>query len=132
MDPQEHLSLSELRQKIKEFKMKDTPKLSAKKSVLSEYATRVGILKAKMVASEPPKMPEAPAAPVASVAPKKKMADPLPEVLKAPKAEVKSKKAPAKVEPPKKKGSPFSSFMAAHKGKGYSMSELAQMYKSQK
>jgi hypothetical protein len=129
MDPQEHLSLSELRQKIKEFKMKDTPKLSAKKSVLSEYATRVGILKAKVLASEPPKMPEAPVAPVV---PKKKVADPLPEALKAPKAEVKSKKAPAKAEPPKKKGSPFSSFMAAHKGKGYSMSELAQMYKSQK
>ena len=129
MEQPEHLSLSDLRQKIKEFKMKDTPKLSAKKSVLSEYATRVGILKPKVVSSEPPK--EVAAAPV--VQPKKKVADPLPEVLKAPKAPAKGKKAAAPApEPPKKKGSPFSSFMAAHKGKGFSMSELAQMYKSQK
>lgn len=126
MEQPEHLSLSDLRQKIKEFKMKDTPKLSAKKSVLSEYATRVGILKPKVVSAEPPKE-----VPAVVVQPKKKVADPLPEVLKAPKAPAKGKKAAAP-EPPKKKGSAFSSFMAAHKGKGYSMSELAQMYKSQK
>ena len=131
MEQPEHLSLSDLRQKIKEFKMKDTPKLSAKKSVLSEYATRVGILKPKVVSSEPPKAEQLEQPKAAVAQPKKKVAEPLPEVLKAPKAPAKGKKAAAP-EPPKKKGSPFSSFMAAHKGKGFSMSELAQMYKSQK
>ena len=79
MEQPEHLSLSDLRQKIKEFKMKDTPKLSAKKSVLSEYATRVGILKPKVVSTEPPTD-----APAVVVQPKQKVAEPRPAVLKAP------------------------------------------------
>ena len=43
----EHMALAELKKAIKDFKTKDTPKLSSKKSILSEYAIRVGILKTK-------------------------------------------------------------------------------------
>jgi len=133
------LPLSELRKKIKEFKTTSTPKLSSKKSVLAEYATKVGILKPKIASSEPP--PPLPSAtppgggspekaPKASKVSKKVVvSSELPEVLKAP---AKSKKSAPVPEQPKKKGSPFSSFMAAHKGKGHSMSELAAMYKAQK
>lgn len=130
------LPLSELRKKIKEFKTTSTPKLSSKKSVLAEYATKVGILKPKIASSEPLPLPpatppggspeKAPKAPKVS---KKLVSSELPEVLKAP---AKSKKSAPVPEQPKKKGSPFSSFMAAHKGKGHSMSELAAMYKAQK
>jgi len=130
------LPLAELRKKIKEFKMKDTPKLSSKKSVLAEYAIKVGILKAKAKADALPPLPPSPPGGVEKaevkapkVSKKAVLSSELPEVLKAP---AKSKKAATAPEPAKKKGSPFSSFMAAHKGKGHSMSELAQMYKSQK
>jgi hypothetical protein len=133
----DHMALSDLKKAIKEFKTKDTPKLSSKKSVLAEYAVRVGILKSRL--GQPPV--EAMAAPlqprsekksealpeVLKAAPKSKKSEALPEVLKAPK-----KKSEVKSEAPKKKGSPFSAFMAAHKGKGYSMSDLAQMYRDQK
>jgi len=133
----DHMALSDLKKAIKEFKTKDTPKLSSKKSVLAEYAVRVGILKSRL--GQPPV--EAMAAPlqprsekksealpeVLKAAPKSKKSEALPEVLKAPK-----KKSEMKSEAPKKKGSPFSAFMAAHKGKGYSMSDLAQMYRDQK
>lgn len=134
----DHMALSDLKKAIKEFKTKDTPKLSSKKSVLAEYAVRVGILKSRL--GQPPV--EAQAAPLQPRSEKKPEALPevlkakskntkpeaLPEVLKAPK----SKKSEVKSEAPKKKGSPFSAFMAAHKGKGYSMSDLAQMYRDQK
>jgi hypothetical protein len=133
----DHMALADLKKAIKEFKTKDTPKLSSKKSVLAEYAVRVGILKSRL--GQPPV--EAMAAPlqprsekksealpeVLKAAPKSKKSEALPEVLKAPK-----KKSEVKSEAPKKKGSPFSAFMAAHKGKGYSMSDLAQMYRDQK
>lgn len=135
----DHMALSDLKRAIKDFKTKDTPKLSSKKSVLAEYAVRVGILKSRL--GQPPV--EAMAAPLQPRSEKKSEALPevlkakskksevkeaLPEVLKAPK----SKKSEVKSEAPKKKGSPFSAFMAAHKGKGYSMSDLAQMYRDQK
>ena len=133
----DHMALADLKKAIKEFKTKDTPKLSSKKSILAEYAVRVGILKSRL--GQPPV--EALAAPlqprsekksealpeVLKAAPKSKKSEALPEVLKAPK-----KKSEVKSEAPKKKGSPFSAFMAAHKGKGYSMSDLAQMYRDQK
>lgn len=132
----DHMALADLKRAIKDFKTKDTPKLSSKKSVLAEYAVRVGILKSRL--GQPPV--EAQAAPLQ---PRSEKKPPLPEVLKAksttkPEAlpEVlkapKSKKSEVKSEAPKKKGSPFSAFMAAHKGKGYSMSDLAQMYRDQK
>jgi hypothetical protein len=133
------MALADLKKAIKAFKVEQTPKLSSKKSVLAEYAVRVGILKSRL--GQPPV--EALAAPLQPRSEKKSEALPevlkaskskntkpeaLPEVLKAPK----SKKSEAKSEAPKKKGSPFSAFMAAHKGKGYSMSDLAQMYRDQK
>ena len=139
----EHLSLGDLKKAIKDFKTKDTPKLSSKKSVLSEYAVRVGILKTK--ASRLGQTPvEALAAPLQPRSEKKSEA--LPEILKAPKSKStpplppsppsekvkKSKKSEPVVEAPKKKGSPFASYMQSMKGKGYSMSQLAQMYKDQK
>ena len=133
----DHMALADLKKAIKAFKVEQTPKLSSKKSVLAEYAVRVGILKSRL--GQPPV--EAMAAPlqprsekksealpeVLKAAPKSKKSEALPEVLKAPK-----KKSEVKSEAPKKKGSPFSAFMAAHKGKGYSMSDLAQMYRDQK
>jgi hypothetical protein len=130
------LPLSELRKKIKEFKTTSTPKLSSKKSVLAEYATKVGILKPKIASSEPPPPPPpsrppggGPPEKAAKASKKVVVSSELPEVLKAP---AKSKKSAPVPEQAKKKGSPFSSFMAAHKGKGHSMSELAAMYKAQK
>ena len=140
MEVPEHMALADLKKAIKDFKTKDTPKLSSKKSVLSEYAVRVGILKSRL--GQPPV--EALAAPLQPRSEKKSEALPevlksskakkpeaLPDVLKAP-APKAAKKSEAKSEAPKKKGSPFSAYMAAHKGKGYSMSQLAQMYKDQK
>jgi hypothetical protein len=150
MELPEHMALADLKKAIKEFKTKDTPKLSSKKSVLSEYAVRVGILAGnKSRLGQPPV--EAQAAPLQPRSEKKSEALPevlkakskkselkeaMPDVLKAPapKAAKKSeaKKSEAKSEAPKKKGSPFSAYMAAHKGKGYSMKDLASMYKDQK
>jgi hypothetical protein len=139
MELPDHMALSDLKKAIKEFKTKDTPKLSSKKSVLAEYAVRVGILKSRLGQTpveamaaplQPRSEKKSEALPEVLKASKSKNTKPeaLPEVLKAPK----SKKSEAKSEAPKKKGSPFSAFMAAHKGKGYSMSDLAQMYRDQK
>ena len=140
MELPEHMALADLKKAIKEFKTKDTPKLSSKKSVLSEYAIRVGILKTKpsrlgqtpVEALAAPVQPrsekKSEALPEILKAPKVKKSEVLPEVLKAPK----SKKSEPVVEASKKKGSPFASYMQSMKGKGYSMSQLAQMYKDQK
>ena len=135
----EHMALADLKKAIKAFKVEQTPKLSSKKSVLAEYAVRVGILKSRLGQTpveamaaplQPRSEKKSEALPEVLKASKSKNTKPeaLPEVLKAPK----SKKSEAKSEAPKKKGSPFSAFMAAHKGKGYSMSDLAQMYRDQK
>jgi len=133
MELSEHMSLGDLRNAIKEFK-KSAPRLTSKKSDLHAFASKVGLIKKKE---------EDPVQVVAAVSEKPKksekvkvVASELPEVLKkpVPKNEVVKapKKAAAAPEPPKKKGSPFSSYMASMKGKGYSMSQLAQMYKDQK
>ena len=141
MELPEHLPLADLKKAIKAFKTEQTPKLSCKKSVLAEYAVKIGILKAKadkkaeaatQVKAEPV------AAPVAlpATAAKKtvKLPTELPEVLKAvKKVEPKAVKKPEPVaEAPKTKGSPFSAFMASNKGKGLSMSQLAELYRRQK
>jgi hypothetical protein len=131
MELSEHMSLGDLRNAIKDFK-KSAPRLTSKKSDLHAFASRVGLIKRK---EEDP----APIVPVVDK-PKKsekvKVASELPEALKkpVPKNEVikASKKVVAAPEPPKKKGSPFSSYMSSMKGKGYSMSQLAQMYRDQK
>ena len=138
MEAPEHMPLADLKKAIKEFKTKDTPKLSSKKAILSEYASRVGILKAKTASVAVGTTP-APAVP-----------DALPEVLKAKKVKVakevvpvvakaiEEKKKAKKAEPAPapvasgKKTSPFALFMQAHKGKGYSMAQLAEMYKKGK
>ena len=136
MELSENMSLGQLKNAIKEFK-KTAPKLTSKKSDLHAFASRVGLLKK-------PEPVEAPVAekPVAKKSEKVKVASSeLPEVLKKPvpknetvivKEPKASKKAVAAPEPPKKKGSPFSSFMSQFKGKGYTMSQLAQMYRDQK
>ena len=141
MEAPDHLPLAQLKQAIKDFKTKETPKLSSKKSVLSEYAKRVGILRsAAPVLSTTPPAP----VPVAAAPKAPKKPEPLPDILKAvpretriePKAAAKPTKKAAVATPapeaPKKKGSPFSAFMADHKGQGYSMAQLAAMYKGQK
>jgi hypothetical protein len=136
MEAPEHMPLADLKKAIKEFKTKDTPKLSSKKSVLAEYASRVGILKAKTAS--------------VAVGPPASGPEPLPEVLKAKRAKavkevvpvvakaIEEKKKAKKAEPAPapvasgKKTSPFALFMQAHKGKGYSMAQLAEMYKKGK
>jgi hypothetical protein len=133
MELSEHMSLGDLRNAIKEFK-KSTPRLTSKKSDLHAFATKVGLIKKK----EEDRVPVAPVSEKPKKSEKVKVvASELPEVLKkpVPKNEmVKTSKTKAIVapEPPKKKGSAFSDYMAQHKGKGYSMSQLAQMYKDQK
>lgn len=132
MELSEHMTLGDLRNAIKDFK-KSAPRLTSKKADLHAFATKVGLLKKKDEDPVP--------VPAVSEKPKKSekvkvVASELPEALKkpVPKNEVVKtpKKAAAAPEPPKKKGSPFSSYMASMKGKGYSMSQLAQMYKDQK
>ena len=131
MELSEHMSLGDLRNAIKEFK-KSTPRLTSKKSDLHAFATKVGLIKKK----EEDPVPVAPVSEKPKKSEKVKVTSELPEVLKkpVPKNEMvkTSKKVVVAPEPPKKKGSPFSSFMAQNKGKGYSMSQLAQMYKDQK
>lgn len=51
MELPEHLPLADLKKAIKQFKTEQTPKLSSKKSVLMEYAARVGIVKARETVS---------------------------------------------------------------------------------
>ena len=135
MEISENMSLGQLKSAIKEFK-KTAPKLTSKKSDLHAFATRVGLIKKK---EESVVVPVVPVVPVSEKKVKsekvKVVASELPEVLKkpVPKNEiVKTSKKAVVVEPPKKKGSPFSSYMSSMKGKGYSMSQLAQMYKDQK
>jgi hypothetical protein len=140
MDVPEHMPLADLKKAIKDFKMNATPKLSSKKADLMQYAVKVGILKAK-AAPEAPEVAE-----VKEVKAKKVVELPvvlkakaakeeLPDVLKAPKepkAKAKAAKAEAAPVAPAKKTSPFAAFMAAHKGKGFSMAQLAEMYKKGK
>ena len=125
------MSLGDLKKAIKEFK-KTCPKLTSKKSELMSFATKVGLAKKKI---EDVKVPE-----VEKSLSKKsekvvaKVPEVLPEVLKKlTKISKKSEKVEAApAAPAKKKGSSFSEFMAANKGKGYSMKEMSEMYKSQK
>jgi len=138
------MSLGDLKKAIKEFK-KTTPKLTSKKSELMAFANKVGLAKKKI---EEVKVPE-----VEKSLSKKsekvvaKVPEVLPEVLKkVVKPSKKSEKvetpataaykaavaAVAAPEAPKKKGSSFSAFMASHKGKGLSMKEMSELYKSQK
>ena len=152
MELPEHLPLADLKKAIKEFKTTQTPKLSSKKSVLMEYAARVGIVKARETVSASASLEDEPVtapkkvgkrvpleAMVAPLAPRETRIEPkakaLPEVLKKPlPAEVKTPKGGLKAppEPEKPKGSPFAVFMAQHKGKGLSMSQLADLYRRRK
>ena len=135
MELSEHMSLGDLRNAIKEFK-KSAPRLTSKKSDLYAFASKAGLIKKKE--EDPVATPMAPVVSEKSKASKKvAVVAELPEVLKKPLIKnemVKTSKTKAVVapEPPKKKGSPFSAYMAQHKGKGYSMSQLAQMYKDEK
>jgi hypothetical protein len=140
-----HMSLGELRSAIKDFK-KTAPKLTSKKADLMSFASKVGIFKKsepesssedkkpseKLVKSKKDNQDTKKKSETKSEKKSEKKSETkseLPEVLKKP-SEKKFKKA--EPETPKKKGSPFSAYMASMKGKGYSMSQLAQMYKDQK
>ena len=144
MELPEHLPLADLKKAIKQFKTEQTPKLSSKKSVLMEYATRVGLVKGKSSVSASGSMEDVPEKPIGRRIPLEAMVAPLqpretriepkkkalPEALKKP--EPVMKKGLKTPEPEKPKGSPFASFMAQHKGKGLSMSQLAELYRRQK
>jgi hypothetical protein len=153
MELPEHLPLADLKKAIKQFKTEQTPKLSSKKSVLMEYAARVGLVKSRETVSASASVEEdAPATaksmeahpkkvgkrvPVeAVIAPRETRIEPkkkaLPEVLKKP-VEAKPVKGGLKeVVAEKPKGSPFALFMAQNKGKGLSMGQLAELYRRQK
>lgn len=150
MELPEHLPLADLKKAIKEFKTTQTPKLSSKKSVLMEYAARVGIVKSRETASASASQEDAEErvpvkvgkrvpleAMVAPLAPRETRIEPkkkaLPEVLKKP-VEAKPAKGGLKAppEPEKPKGSPFALFMAEHKGQGLSMGQLAELYRRRK
>jgi len=138
------MSLGDLKKAIKEFK-KSTPKLTSKKSDLLAFATKVGLAKKKIEDVKAPEVEKSLSKKSEKVV--AKVPEVLPDVLKKlVKPSKKSEKVEAPVtaaykaavaavaapEAPKKKGSSFSAFMAANKGKGYSMKEMSEMYKAQK
>ena len=125
MELSDHMSLADLRSAIKLFK-KDAPKLTSKKSDLMSFAQKVGIMKAKSEEKSEPTV-----APVVPSNSKKSVANELPEVLKK---KVEPKKSEKKSEPtPNKKAAPsFAQFMSQNKGKGYTMKELAEMFRAQR
>jgi hypothetical protein len=124
------MSLGDLKTAIKEFK-KSTPKLTSKKSDLLAFAAKLGLGKKKVEEVKGLEVEKKISKKSEKVA---KLPEALPEVLKkvVAKPSKKSEKVEKSVEAPKKKGSPFSAFMAAHKGKGYTMKQMSEMYKEQK
>lgn len=149
MELPEHLPLADLKKAIKEFKTTQTPKLSSKKSVLMEYAARVGIVKSRETASASASQEDAEErvpvkvgkrvpleAMVAPLAPRETRIEPkkkaLPEVLKKPVEAKPAKGGLKEVGAEKPKGSPFAVFMQKHKGQGLSMGQLAELYRRQK
>jgi hypothetical protein len=123
------MSLGDLKKAIKEFK-KTTPKLTSKKSELMAFANKVGLAKKKIEEAKAPEVEKNLSKKSEKVA--VKVPEVLPDVLKKlTKPSKKSEKVEAPAAPAKK-GSSFSAFMAANKGKGYSMKEMSEMYKAQK
>ena len=123
------MSLGDLKTAIKEFK-KSTPKLTSKKSDLLAFAAKLGLGKKKVEEVKGLEVEKKISKKSEKVV---KLPEALPEVLK--KVVAKPSKKSEKVEKSvgeKKKGSPFSAFMAAHKGKGYTMKQMSEMYKEQK
>ena len=123
------MSLGDLKTAIKEFK-KSTPKLTSKKSDLLAFAAKLGLGKKKIEEVKGLEVEKKISKKSEKVA---KLPEALPEVLK--KVVAKPSKKSEKVEKSvgeKKKGSPFSAFMATHKGKGYTMKQMSEMYKEQK
>jgi len=124
---EEQMSLAELRAAVKLFR-KESPKLSSKKSDLQGFAERVGITKKKEVAVEPP--PPTISEKQPKVVPKLVKPEVLPAILK--KSLPLPPKASVSQAPVKKVATGFAGFMSENKGKGYSMKELAELYKSSK
>jgi len=124
------MSLGDLKKAIKEFK-KTTPKLTSKKSELMAFANKVGLAKKKIEEAKVPEVEKSLSKKSEKVV--AKVPEVLPEVLKkVVKPSKKSEKVEAAAPAAPKKGSSFSAFMAANKGKGYSMKQMSEMYKSQK
>lgn len=146
------LSASELRAMLKEHK-KSTPKLSAKKSELMEYAGKIGLLKkAEVPLPESPKEPEpdvpvqkkkittTAVLPAGSPATGKK-SDPLPKELKKPAPAVSKKETTAAAVAPSKKAlsekakgglAEYANFLKEKKGRGMSHAEALSLWKSRK
>lgn len=136
---------SELRAMLKEHK-KSTPRLSAKKNELMEYAGKIGLLKSASVPLPPSPPPEAApkkmelpvvlkkAAPAVPAAPKKAE---LPAALKKPeaKASKKPEAAPAPVKKAFSEGAKaalgaYTSFIADKKARGMSHAEALAAWKN--
>lgn len=128
MELSDHMSLADLRSAIKLFK-KDAPKLTSKKSDLMSFAQKVGIMKAKSEEKSEP----VPVVPVVPSKSKKSVVNELPEDLKKKVEPKKSDKKSEPVQQTNKKAAPsFAQFMSQNKGKGYTMKQLAEMFRAQR
>jgi len=122
------LTLGDLKKLIKDH-MKTAPKLSSGKQNLLLYADKMGLIKKKEAPSvtktELPaslkKAKEVKSAPVVSELPANL------KKAKAPKAEPVEESKSSKKAP-----SGFAKFMSENKGKGFSMSQMSQMYRDLK
>jgi hypothetical protein len=135
-------SLAELKTLVKNYKS-DRPRLTAGKDTLLTWAAEKGLLKKEEpVVAAPVAAPKKVVAELPAVLRRKSVAAPEPEP-EAPKRRAtknipdpapvaaKSVTAAAKsVTASAKKSSPFSAFMAANKGSGKSMKDLAAEYKA--
>jgi len=129
MELSENMSLGDLKKAIKDFK-KTAPKLTSRKSDLMAFAQSAGLIKKKEVEVSEPVVEKVKAKTVAvpqtpkpvATTPKKVLTSELPKELKKPTVS----------EPAKKAVSPFAAFMAANRGRGLSMAQLADAYRGQK
>jgi len=126
MPAADKITLADLKKLIKDH-AKSLPKLSAGKQSLLLYADKAGLLKkeAPVVESKPASKSELPASLKKAVTMSKEVRE-MPESLKKPM----KKSEPA--APVKKAASGFAAFMSEHKGMGYNMSQLSQMYRESK
>jgi hypothetical protein len=129
MPAADKITLADLKKLIKDH-AKSLPKLSAGKQSLLLYADKAGLLKKEtpVVESKPASKSELPASLKKAVTMSKEVRE-MPESLKKP---MKKSEPAAPAAPVKKAASGFAAFMSEHKGMGYNMSQLSQMYRESK
>jgi hypothetical protein len=128
MPAADKITLADLKKLIKDH-AKSLPKLSAGKQSLLLYADKAGLLKKEApVESKPVSKSELPASLKKAVKMSNEVRE-MPESLKKP---MKKSEPAAPAAPAKKAASGFAAFMSEHKGMGYNMSQLSQMYRESK